>query len=133
MHDVREIDFLREHAIEVPAFKRKEWRSARLTEDDWYRTPKGIMLRPSGQQRILVADVVEEVAPLAVQEFHTLRVIGPAHNPKVVLCVHPETNLKVPVLCGKWTRRFRDKKWLRAQRVRNENGEEAWRHEKLAI
>lgn len=138
MNDIKEHQFLKEHGINIPPFKRKAWREEHLTEEDWYRGPKKgdpVMLRPSGQQRLLVADAVEEIVPLAVQRFESLVVLRAAKNPKWVWCEYEDVNLgrvKVPVLCGKFAKRCVKGKVIRCQVIESEDGNKTFRFEKLA-
>lgn len=113
----------------IPPNKAKEIRDRYLLPDDWYKEGRVIWIRPSGIQRLAIA----EEEPKLAQRFVKLWVIRPAPNPRYVVCsltkgMGTAVNCLIP-------RKLKPARmvhsWINAEEIEGSEGK-LYRHEYLA-
>jgi hypothetical protein len=107
----------------------KKIRETLLTEDDWYKEGATIWIRPSGIQRLVIA----EEEPKLAQVFVELQVLRKAQNRRYVLC--RKRGVSERVACMIPNRLKAEQlvgKKIRAEERTDPDGSKHYRHEYLA-
>lgn len=114
-------------------FKQQHWKQIReklLTDEDWYKEGATIWIRPSGVQRLVIA----EEEPRLAQQFVELRVIAVAPNKRKVICKREGYDKKIDCLIPRRMKgEFLIGKPIKAEKLDTPDGRELYRHEYLAV